>query len=597
MSLSNQKEFRLLSTEPKKNSSNLWVSWKRILTYVRPYLPRLICGFVLTALGSVIWLSVPLGVKSLLDSVFEQEDRNLLNVLGWALLALFAVQATMSFFSGYLISWVGERIVTDLRKQIYSHLHRLSLRFYAETRLGDLTSRLTNDVGAVRSAATGDIAEALRTVFSLVGSIAVMVGLNWRLSLIVFCAVPPVAIGSRFFGGKIRKLSRDVQDRLADTTAAAEEALSAVRVVKAFAREAFETGRYASALEKLFETARYRSVMSSLFSSSNRFLFMVAMVIIFWYGGSEVLNNRLSAGDLVAFIMYASTIAGSVMGVSRLYTSLNSAVGASERIFELLEIEPDIQDLPDAPVLAPMQGNVVFENVSFHYDQGQSVLGNISFEARAGETIALVGPSGAGKTTLMNLIPRFYDVTEGRVLVDGVDLRTVQVSSLREQIALVSQDVHLFGTSISENIRYGNLEATKEEIEKAARDANAYEFIRSFPDGFDSLVGERGVKLSGGQRQRIAIARALLRDARILLLDEATSALDSASEKQVQQALERLMNGRTTFIIAHRLSTVQHADRILVLDGGHLVEKGTHQELLVQNGLYKKLCDLQFRNT
>lgn len=585
------------STEPKEKTSNLWASWKRILTYVQPYLLRLICGFVLTALGSVIWLSVPLGVKSLLDSVFEQQDRNLLNLLGWGLLALFAVQATMSFFSGYLISWVGERIVTDLRKQIYAHLHRLGLRFYAETRLGDLTSRLTNDVGAMRSAATGDIAEALRTVFSLVGSIAVMVGLNWRLSLIVFCAVPPVAIGSRYFGGKIRKLSRDVQDRLADTTAAAEEALSAVRVVKAFARESFETGRYASALEKLFETARYRSVMSSLFSSSNRFLFMVAMVIIFWYGGSEVLNNRLSAGDLVAFIMYASTIAGSVMGVSRLYTSLNSAVGASERIFELLAIEPEIQDLPEAPILAPIKGHVVFENVSFHYDQGQSVLGSISFAAQAGETIALVGPSGAGKTTLMNLIPRFYDVTEGRVLVDGVDLRSVQVNSLREQIALVSQDVHLFGTSISENIRYGKLDATEEEIEKAARDANAYEFIRSFPDEFDSLVGERGVKLSGGQRQRIAIARALLRDARILLLDEATSALDSASEEQVQQALERLMNGRTTFIIAHRLSTVQHADRILVLDGGHLVEKGTHQELLVQNGLYKKLCDLQFRNT
>lgn len=589
-------ENNLDKQEQNDNKTDLWQAWKRILGYVRPYVLRLAIGLMLTGIASVIWLSVPLGVKSLLDSVFEQQNRALLNLLGWGLMGLFAVQSTMTFFSGYLISWVGERIVTDLRTEIYDHLHRLGLRFYAENRLGDLTSRLTNDVGSVRSAATDDIAEAMRTVFSLVGSLVVMVGLNWRLSLIVFCAVPPVAIGSRFFGGKIRNLSRNVQDRLADTTAAAEEALSAIRVVKAFAREPFETKRYRDAVESLFETARRRSVLSSLFSSSNRFLFMVAMVVIFWYGGSEVLAGRLSAGDLVAFIMYASTIAGSVMGVSRLYTSLNRAVGASERIFELMDTTPEITNTPDACNLPSVKGAVTFDRVSFAYDQGQGVLAGISFAAEPGETVALVGPSGAGKTTLMNMIPRFYDATEGTVLVDDLDVKSVTVQSLRQQIALVSQDVHLFGTTIRENIRYGKLDATDEEVRLAAKNANALEFIEGFPEGFDSLVGERGVKLSGGQRQRVAIARALLRDARILLLDEATSALDSASEALVQDALERLMMGRTTFIIAHRLSTVQHADRILVLEAGRLIQVGTHQELVGQAGLYQKLCDLQFRN-
>lgn len=566
------------------------------MVYARPYVGRLCIGLILTGFSSVIWLSVPLGVKSLLDSVFEQENRGLLNLLGWGLLGLFALQATMSFLSGYLISWVGERIVTDLRKEIYNHLHRLGLRFYAETRLGDLTSRLTNDVGAIREAATEDIADALRTFFSLMGSVVVMVGLNWRLSLIVFCAVPPVAIGSRYFGMKIRKLSRGVQDRLADTTAVAEEALSAIRVVKAFAREPYETKRYQDAVESLFEVARYKAVMSALFSSSSRFLFMVAMVAIFWYGGGEVLAGRLTAGDLVAFIMYASTIAGSVMGVSHLYTSLNSAVGASERIFELMNTEPEIVEITSAQPLRKVKGSVAFENVSFAYDADQPILKNISFTVESGETLSLVGPSGAGKTTLMNLMPRFYDLTSGKIWVDGIDIKTVQVQSLREQIGLVSQDVHLFGTSILENIRYGKLDATDAEVKQAAQDANALEFIESFSDGFDSLVGEKGVKLSGGQRQRVAIARALLRDARILLLDEATSALDSASEVLVQQALERLMVGRTTFIIAHRLSTVQHAHRILVLEAGRLVQVGTHTELISQEGLYQKLCKLQFRN-
>jgi subfamily B ATP-binding cassette protein MsbA len=575
---------------------DLWQAWKRIFAFTRPYLFPLVLGLLFTALSTAIWLTIPLGLRSLLDSVFEQGDRDMLDFLALALLGLFLLQSLFHMGSHYWTSWVGERVVTDLRKRVYEHFHRLGLRFYADRRLGELMSRLTNDIGAIREAATEAIGQVLMTCISTIGSVVAMVVLNWRLSLVVFAAAPIAAVGTRYFGQRIRDLSRLVQDRLADTTAVAEEALSAIRVVKAFAREVFEVDRYNKAVEDLFQLARYRAIVTALFSASIAFLFMVALVAIFWYGGTEVLAGRLSAGDLVAFIFYAMNISRSVMGISRLYTSLNSAVGASEHIFELLETDPEIANVDGALPLEAVRGAVLFDQVSFAYSENVPILQDVSFEIEPGQTIALVGPSGAGKTTLLNLISRFYDPTSGHILVDNKDVSQVQVRSLREQIALVSQDVHLFGTSIFENIQYGRLDAAANEIHQAARDANAHEFIVGFPDGYDSLVGERGVKLSGGQRQRIAIARAILRDARILLLDEATSSLDSASEALVQQALERLMQGRTTFIIAHRLSTVQHADQILVLDDGRIVQTGRHQELLKIGGLYKKLCDLQFRN-
>ncbi len=574
----------------------LWRAWKRIFVFTQPYALRLILGLVFTALATGVWLLIPLGLRSLLDSVFEQGNRHQLDVLALGMLVLFVFQSLLHMGSHYWISWVGERVVTDLRKRIYAHLHVLGLRFYADHRLGDLMSRLTNDVGAIRNAATGVVSQVLMTAISTVGSVAAMVVLNWRLSLVVFAAAPVAAVGTRYFGQRIRSLSRMVQDRLGDTTAIAEEALSAIRVVKAFAREGFEVNRFDEAAEDLFRTSRYRVVMEAIFSASIAFLFLLALVVIFWYGGTEVLAGRLSAGDLVAFIFYAMNISRSVMGMARLYASLNAAVGASEHIFELLETSPEIADGRRARALTDVRGAVAFENVWFAYQPDRPVLKGISFETLPGRTIALVGASGAGKTTLMNLIPRFYDAMAGIVRVDGLNVRDVQIVSLRQQIALVSQDVDLFGTSVGENIRYGRLDATDDAVEQAARDANAHDFIAELPGGYGALVGEKGVKLSGGQRQRIAIARALLKDARILLLDEATSSLDSASEAQVQQALERLMAGRTTFIIAHRLSTVQHADRILVLDRGEVAQCGSHWDLFAEDGLYRELCDLQFRN-
>lgn len=576
--------------------ATLWETLVKIFALSKSYRARFYIATALVLMASAIWLSVPLGLRELLDAVFEQGNDSLLNLLAIGLMILFVVQAGFSFAGNYHLEWVGERVVTDLRKKVYEHLHRLGFRFFAERRLGEITSRLTNDVGSIRTALTDSLPQLLTISFSLVGSVSLMVVLNWRLSAVIFATVPVVTIATRYFGQKIRKLSRNIQDELADSTAVAEDALGAVRLVKAFVREDYEVGRYTTAIEKLFKTARRKVVLTQLFWSGVGIMFLSTLVIIFWYGGKEVLADRLTAGDLVAFIIYALNISRSISQTSRLYTAVNTAAGASERIFELLEEDPEIKDTEEAKDLNAVEGNISIQNLSFSYEDDRVILSGLNVEVKAGQTIALVGPSGAGKTTLLNLIPRFYDPKEGVILVDGKDIRDVKFKSLRNYISIVPQEVHLFGTSIKENIKYGRLDATDEEIIEAAKDANAHDFISEQPEGYDAMIGEKGVKLSGGQRQRLAIARAILKNPRILLLDEATSSLDSESEALVQEALYRLMKGRTTFVIAHRLSTVQHADRILVLDKGKIVEDGTHQELLSMGGLYSRLYELQFRD-
>lgn len=582
--------------EQKRSIRSLWSTLVDIFALSKPYRTRFYIATAATLIASGIWLTVPLGLRELLDAVFESGNESMLNILAVGLFGLFILQAAFSFAGNYHLEWVGERVITDLRKKLYQHLHRLGFRFFAERRLGEITSRLTNDVGAIRTALTDSLPQLLTITFSLIGSVSLMVMLNWRLSSVIFLTVPFVTIATRYFGRKIRELSRGIQDELANSTAIAEDALGAVRLVKAFVREDYEVSRYQTAVEKLFITARRKVVLTQLFWAGVGILFMSTLVIIFWYGGKEVLAGRLTAGDLVAFIIYALNISRSIGQTSRLYTTVNTAAGASERTFELLDETPEIEDSQHAKPVERLNGQVTLDDLWFAYEDGRNVLKGISFETNAGETIALVGPSGAGKSTLLNLLPRFYDPNQGAILIDGTDIRELKVKSLREQISIVPQEIHLFGTTIKENILYGNLEATDEEVVQAAKDANAHDFILETEHGYDSLIGERGVKLSGGQRQRLAIARAILKNPAILLLDEATSSLDSESEAQVQEALYRLMQNRTTFVIAHRLSTVQHADRILVLDEGKIIEEGSHAELIGQSGLYSHLYELQFRD-
>lgn len=568
--------------------------YKKILAYARPYKSKLIVALIASVLATLVWLAVPLGLRELLDAVFDDGDMALLNRVTLVLIGLFITQALLGFWGNYSLDWIGEKIVADLRKNLYEHLHRLSLKFYSNQRLGEITSRLTNDVAAIRDAVTGTLSEGFTQSLNLVGSVVLMIYLNWRLSLIIFITVPVITLAVRYFGQLIRKLSRKVQDRLADTTAIAEEALGAIESVKSFARESYEISRYHSGVDTLFDTARKKVLFSNLFWSSVGVVFMSTLIAIFWYGGTEVLAGRLSAGDLVAFIFFAFNIGRSMGGMARVYTVFSSAVGASERIFGLLDEVPEVIDHPDAVDLGKVNGAVSFENVTFRYEKNQPVLKDIDFSCKPGDIIALVGPSGAGKSTLLKLIARFYDVESGTIRFDGTDISKIKVQSLRNQIAIVPQDIQLFGTTIRENIRYGRLDATDREVEEAARFAQAHEFIMEHPDGYDALIGERGIKLSGGQRQRVAIARAILKEPTILLLDEATSSLDSESEVAVQAALNHLMKRCTTFVIAHRISTIQNATVILVMNDGKISEQGTHQQLLDQNGLYRRYYDLQF---
>jgi len=578
-----------------ENSSSSYNQYLKIIRYVTPYKFRLIGALLASIIATLVWLAVPLGLRELLDAVFEESNPALLNTITIGLIILFICQAGFGFLGSYTLDWIGERIVADLRKELYEHLNSLSLQFFSNQRLGEITSRLTNDVAAIRDAVTGTLSEGLTQSISLIGSAGLMVYLNWRLSLIIFVTVPVISLAVRYFGQLIRKLSRDVQDRLADTTSVAEEALGAIQSVKSFAREPYEIQRYNSAVSALFTTARRKAMFSNLFWSSVAVVFMSTMIIIFWYGGREVLAGRLSTGDLVAFIFFAFNIGRSMGGMARIYTIFSSAVGASERIFGLMDQQPDVCDKPEAKTLTNIKGAVSFNNVSFEYETRQPVLKGISFTCRPGDIVALAGPSGAGKTTLLNLIPRFYDVDSGNICIDDIKISDVTQASLRSHIAIVPQQIQLFGSTVKENIRYGRLDATDEEVTEAATFAQAHSFIVGHPDGYDAKIGEKGIKLSGGQRQRIAIARAILKRPDILLLDEATSSLDSESEAAVQLALDHLMAQCTTFVIAHRLSTIRNANTILVMENGRIVEQGTHTELLHENGLYQRLHQIQFQ--
>jgi subfamily B ATP-binding cassette protein MsbA len=580
---------------PARSKVGLARQMGRILALGRPYRARLGVVIVLSLFAVAATLAMPMGLRALLDSVVRGGSRGMVDRIAALLLALFVARAGITFAFQYLLRVTGDRITADLRNRVYAHLHTLSVGYFANQRTGEIISRLTSDVGSVRVAVTDAVVAVIYQLARFGGALALMLSLNWRLALWVVLVLPVASLVSRTFGRVAREHSRRVQDRLAETTAVAEEALSAVRVVKAFAREAHEVGRYRGAVESLFDASRRSARVSVLLTSVVEMLFYASTVAIFWYGGREVLAGRLTVGDLVAFLFLSQQISGSVGEMATVYSIFNSAAGASERLFELLDTAPDVADAPGAVPLVAPRGEVRFDDVRFGYD-GRPVVHGVTFRAAPGETVALVGPSGAGKTTLLNLIPRFADVSAGSVRVDGHDVRALTLDSLRAQVAIVAQEVHLFAASVRENIRYGRLDASDAEVEEAARAANAHEFIAALPLGYDTEVGERGIKLSGGQRQRIAVARAFLKDARILLLDEATSSVDSASEALIQQAVDALKRDRTTFVVAHRLATVRDADRILVVEDGKIVEEGTHHELLARRGRYRTLAAHQFRD-
>jgi subfamily B ATP-binding cassette protein MsbA len=578
---------------------------RRLLRYLRPYKRYMTVAVFGLAGGAVLGLVFPWIMQTLVDAVLAQgrpQAVSELNRITLILVATFLLRGVFYFFQNYALAYTGERIVVDLRRETYEHLHTLSLRFFSDRRVGELVSRLSSDVTLVRAALTNNVAQVLSQSVTFVGSLALMLVLNWRLTLFILVLAPLVALTGAVFGRRLRRLSTAVQDQLADGTAMAEEALSGVRVVKAFTREPYESQRYAAQMERAFGATMALTRVRAAFGPLVTFLGFGALAGVLWFGGREVLAGRLTGGALIAFLVYGINIAGALGSFTSLYGQLQEALGASRRIFELLDEQPEIRDSPNARPLPAVAGRLAFQAVSFAYPAAggaaaPAVLSDINLEIAPGEALALVGPSGAGKSTLFNLIPRFYDPTAGRICLDGHDLRAVSLASLRAQIGIVPQETHLFSGTVRENLLYGRLGATAEALAAAARAANADEFIARLPQGYDTLVGEKGVKLSGGQRQRIAIARALLKDPRLLLLDEATSSLDSESEHLVQEALDRLMAGRTSVMIAHRLSTIQRAHRIAVLNAGRLIELGTHAELLARGGTYASLYQMQFRRS
>lgn len=569
--------------------------YARLLHYVVPYWRRGVAAILAMILGALTTLAVPWIIRNIIDEVLAAKNLVALNWIALGILVLFFLRGVFSYIQGYLMSYIANRVIIDIRNEVYARVQRLSLRFFDTRKTGSLMSRLTNDIGALQTAIVDNFVNIVKESVILIGSLVGMVILHWRLTLLCIIIVPLVSITIKYFGRKLKKSGHMMQERIADVTSHLQETIGGIRVVKSFFREDYEIARFRQINQASFGAAMKAARQSSQLSPIVEFIAAIAVTAIIWYGGWSVIDGELTAGELIAFLIYAINLANPVRRLSALYGDIQRSMAAGERVFALLDETPDIREKADAIALPVLRGDVVFDAVHFRYEPSKEVLSGISFHAEPGQKIALVGPSGSGKSTIANLIPRFYDVTAGAIKIDGHDIRDVTLASLREQIGIVPQDTALFNTTIEENIRYGRLDATYEEVAAAVRAANAEEFVRQLPQGLQTPIGDRGLVLSGGQRQRIAIARALLKDPRILILDEATSALDTESEQLVQAALERLMIGRTAFIIAHRLTTIQDADHILVIDRGRIVESGTHQSLLALHGMYYNLYTLRLQ--
>ena len=564
---------------------------RRLGPRVGPYTTPLVLAGVLMLCSVGIGLAFPLVVRELLDAAFLAEDSAVLNRIAIGLLLLFAVLAVINFSQSYLTASVSEKVVADLRRDIFGALVYQPPGFFANRRVGELSSRLASDSGLIQGVLRFGVPEIIRQVTFLIGALVLVTITNPRLTLVTLTAIPFAALVGWFFGRRVRRLSTNIQDRLADAVARAEQVFTQIRTVQSFTRESYENEAYVGAVNRARDEGLRRAMARASLTGAVTFAAFGAIVGVLWVGGRLVLDGALSPGTLVAFLLYAVTISGAITSLAGFWANLQEAAGAARRIFEILD-HPVAIESPTAPrrLPTPVRGVVRYEGVTFRYEPHlPRVLDGIDLVLDEGVTVALVGISGSGKSTLASLIPRFFDVEEGSVTVDGIDVREMALDDLRTRIGIVPQEPMLFGGTVRENLLYGNLEASQAELEEVSLAAHAADFIETFPDGYDQVVGERGVTLSAGQRQRIAIARVMLERPKLLILDEASSSLDSESEELIQDALERLMGGRTTLAIAHRLSSVIRSDRILVLDEGRIGDEGSHRDLLERSEVYDRL--------
>lgn len=574
-----------------------------LLKYLKPYRGKFFIGMIFLLLSSITGLAFPALIKVMVDVAQGNEPGyglpGTVNQIGYVAFAILFLQSFVSFFRIRLFVEVAEKSLADIRRDTYFRMITLPMNFFANRRVGELNSRISADLSQIQDTITTTLAEMIRQIILLIGGITLLIVISIKLTLFNLSILPIIVVAGVFFGKAIRKISRSAQDKLAESNTVVEETLQGISNVKAFVNEAYEANRYDKSLREVVKIALKGATYRGGFASFIIFCLFGAIMGVMWYGASLVQDGSLNVSDLLAYMLYSVFVGAAMGSFPELYANVQKAIGASERVLEILDEKSEAISTNAEKNITKQKifGNLAFNNIEFAYPSRPeiTVLKGISFEANAGEKIAIVGPSGAGKSTIAGLILKFYDAQKGEIWFDGKSSNEYNLTDIRNQVAIVPQDVILFGGTILENIAYGKLSATKEEIIKAAEQANAHRFIVGFPEGYDTVVGERGVKLSGGQRQRIAIARALLKDPAILILDEATSSLDSESERLVQEALEVLMKGRTSIIIAHRLSTIREADKIIVLDQGEIAESGSHLELIQnKNGLYKHLSSLQF---
>lgn len=568
-----------------------------LLPYVKRYRLQVVLAILSLMLAAATTLTLPLAVRRVIDHGFSNGNEGLVDSYFSVLIAIALLLAFASACRYYFVIWLGERVVADLRKDVFDNVTRLSAAFFDTARSGEIVSRLTADTTQIKSAVGATASLALRNTLLGVGAVTMMIYTSPALSLIVVGAIPIIILPMVLFGREVRRRSRAAQDTLAEATAYASESISAVNTMQSYTNERYVRTNFGSAVDFAFEAARKAIKTRAMLTAFAIFLILSSVVAVLWIGANSVLAGTMSPGTLSQFLLYAVFAAGAFGALSEVWGELSQAAGSAERLVELLNTSSDVP-VPSSPMKFKnaVEGKIEFRKVSFRYPVREEhiALEDLSLSIRPGETVAIVGPSGAGKSTLFSLLLRFYDPTSGEITLDGINVADLEPETLRKQFALVPQETFIFASTVAENISYGTTDCSREEIEKAVKAANAFDFVSELPDGLDTDLGERGVTLSGGQRQRLALARAILRDAPVLLLDEATSALDAESEKLVQDALDNLMKGRTTLIIAHRLATILKADRIIVMDRGKIIEEGTHRSLIAKKGVYAGLAKLQF---